>query len=516
MVTGTNPLTCMDYPDADVIRVDDTYYMVSTTMYFMPGAAILRSYDLLNWEVLTYVYEELDNTLGQCLEGNEHAYAQGMWAASLRYHKGKFYVAFIANDTHKTYLYQADSIMGPWKKQNIEGFYHDLSLLFDDDGRVYIAYGGTQIWLTELNEDLTAPKQDGLHRLLVEDTGDVRLGYEGTHLQKINGKYYLFMIHWPNTEPGRRTEAVFVSDSLEGEFVGKDVMNDDMGYRNAGAAQGGIVDTPDGDWYAILFRDMGAVGRIPVIMPVTFVDDFPVFGIDGKIPQTLTIKSTKPEHVYQPLYISDDFCYEADADGKTKLNPVWQWNHTPVNTLWSVTDKPGTLRIKTDKLAKNPIFARNTLTQRTLWPYCEAEVTVDGTELNNGDFAGLCILQSRYGMAAVTKEQDKYYLVMRVRDDEDISFRGLPEDYGPGKEYFRMELEGSMARVKAVCNFEETLDTVKFYYQKDNEWVPIGPVHHLYFKLDHFTGARFGLFVYSEKEIGGIGSFSDFVYVDKK
>ena len=125
----------MDYPDLDVIRVDDTYYMISTTMYFMPGAVILRSYDLLNWEILTYVYDELDNTPGQCLEGNEHAYAQGMWAASLRYHNGKFYVCFVANDTHKTYLYQADSVMGPWKKQNIEGVYHDMSLLFDDDGR---------------------------------------------------------------------------------------------------------------------------------------------------------------------------------------------------------------------------------------------------------------------------------------------------------------------------------------------------------------------------------------------
>ncbi|MCR5126649.1 MAG: family 43 glycosylhydrolase, partial [Lachnospiraceae bacterium] len=149
-----NPLLKMDYPDVDVIRVGDIYYMVSTTMYFMPGCEILRSYDLVHWEHAAYVYERLDSTPAQRMEGEENIYGQGMWAASLRYHNGKYYIVFVANDTHKTYLYQSEQIEGPWAKSEIEGFYHDNSVLFDDDGRVYIVYGNREVHLTELKADL--------------------------------------------------------------------------------------------------------------------------------------------------------------------------------------------------------------------------------------------------------------------------------------------------------------------------------------------------------------------------
>lgn len=160
--------------------------------------------------------------------------------------------------------------------------------MFDDDGRVYIAYGNRDIYLTELDENLTGPKPGGLHRLLVRDEGDVRLGYEGSHFYKIGGRYCLFLIHWPNTGCARRTQACFVADSLDGEFTGGDVLDDDMGYHNAGVAQGGIVDTPDGRWFAMLFQDHGAVGRIPVLVPIEWRDGFPVF---DKVPREVSAPS---------------------------------------------------------------------------------------------------------------------------------------------------------------------------------------------------------------------------------
>ena len=140
-----NPILNMDFPDPDVIRVEDTYYMVSTTMHFMPGCVILRSYDLRNWEIAGHIYDSLDGTKGQRLQDKRGIYGKGMWAASIRYHKNKFYVCFAANDTGKTYLYHSHTISGNWKKQEIEGFYHDCSLLFDDDDRVYLVYGNTEI-----------------------------------------------------------------------------------------------------------------------------------------------------------------------------------------------------------------------------------------------------------------------------------------------------------------------------------------------------------------------------------
>ena len=173
-----------------------------------------------------------------------------MWAACIRYNNGKYYVCFSCNDTHKTYLYTTEDIYGKWEKSTIEGFYHDCSLLFDDDGRVYIVYGNREIWLTELSDDLSAPKKNGLHRRIVFDKDNKVLGYEGSHIYKINGRYYVFFIH---SRPDRwlRCEACFSSDSLEGEFTGGDCLEDTMGYCGQGVAQGGIVDTPDGKWYAI-------------------------------------------------------------------------------------------------------------------------------------------------------------------------------------------------------------------------------------------------------------------------
>ena len=175
-----------------------------------------------------------------------------MWAASFRYHKGVYYIAFVCNDTHKTYLFTSEKIEGPWKKSYIEGFFHDCSLLFDDD-KVYIAYGNRDIYITELKDDLTGPKEGGLHRLAVSDSKKTPLGYEGTHLYKINGKYFMIFIH-SLEDRWFRAQAAFVADSIDGEFKGCDVFTDDCGWFGSGIAQGAMFDTKDGKWYAMFSR----------------------------------------------------------------------------------------------------------------------------------------------------------------------------------------------------------------------------------------------------------------------
>lgn len=505
-----NPIIGSDFPDPDVIRVDGTYYMVSTTMHMMPGCVILRSYDLLHWEVATYVYDSLDNTPAQRMEGNKDIYSKGMWAASLRYHGGKFYICFVANDTHKTYIYQSEQIEGPWKKQNMDGFYHDSSLLFDDDGRVYIVYGNTEIHLTELKPDLTGPKPGGLNRVTLQDKGNIVLGYEGSHFYKINGKYYVFFIHWPAEGTKRRTEACFVSDSPEGEFVGRDVLDDDMGFHNMGVAQGGIVDTPDGKWYAMLFQDHGAVGRIPVLVPVSWKDDFPVFGIDGKVPLRMETESLRPDYQYRPLSDSDDFGYQKDASGKIHLNSCWQWNHTPNETLWSVRENPGHYRVRTDKVCENVCQAANTLTQRMMLPASDAVVTLDGSGLGEGDFAGLCALQGCYGFIALTKESGKFYLVMTAKEPDWEP--DMQKATSQGAEFIRIPAASSKAVLKLSCNFNDMADEAEFFYKNDGEWEKLGITHHLSYRLDHFMGCRCGLFLYSTKSAGGTADFSHFEF----
>lgn len=534
MVTGTNPITKLDYPDPDVIFVDGTFYMISTTMHFMPGAEILRSYDLINWEHAAFVYDRLDSTPGQRLEGDAHIYGKGMWAATIRHHEGMFYVVFVCNDTQKTYLYRSEKIEGPWRKSLIEGFYHDCSLLFDE-GKAYLVYGNTDIYLTELNEDLTGPKEGGLHRLIVSDKGNPQLGLEGSHLYKIGGRYYLFMIH-SKRDRWRRVEACYSADSLEGEFTGDDVFDDDMGYRNMGVAQGGIVEGPEGVWNSIMFQDSGAVGRLPVLVPVSWKNDtekvnardvkaakmYPVFGTDGKADRELCRESLRPDYEYCPLIGSDDFRYdpkvmfEKDREkyGCFGFKSMWQFNHEPELSLIRNEADAGEVFIKTGKLSKNIYHAVNTLTQRMPFPGCTGEVTLDASGLKEGDSAGLAAFQGNYAWVGVRKEEGKLYAVMCSYTNSSGDVWRLGEESGVIEE--KLELEDSTVRLRLTAVFsgeDGTMDTAFCEVDRGSGFEKIGQPHKLSFRLDHFTGCRFGLFVYSEAETGGEAGFKNFVSV---
>ncbi len=511
-----NPIIPLDYPDPDVIRVDNVYYMVTTTMYFMPGCEILRSYDLVSWEHAGFVYDRLDSTPEQTLYHDKNAYGKGMWAASLRYHKGIFYICFVANDTGKTYLFRSASIAGPWRKSCIEGFYHDCSLLFDDS-KIYIAYGNKDIYITELNEEMTGPKEGGLHRLAVSDEGNDILGYEGTHFYKINGKYYLFFIH-SLRDKWRRVEACFMADSLEGEFVGRDVFNEDLGYCNQGVAQGAIVDTPEGMWYAILFQDRGASGRMPVLLPVSWENSFPVLGVSGRMPESFCMENKVPEYHYKPLVESDDFRDECAVNkeryGCFGFKSVWQFNHEPNLSLIQRDLSEGVLWITTDKLCKSLTQAKNTLTQRMYFPGCEGEVTVEAQYLKEGDYAGICAFQGCYGMVAVTRRDGRLYLVMKAKKAVNKCLQDMEPDRGEEKEWELRPMQGNKIRLKVSADFAGGKDEADFFYSDHNgNWQKIGITQSLYFKLDFFTGCRFGLFVYATKETGGRAGFSNFKYI---
>ncbi len=566
-----NPIIKLDYPDPDVIRVEDTYYMVSTTMYFMPGCEILRSYDLVNWEHAAYVYDTLDSTPARKLEGKENIYGNGMWAASLRRHDGVWYICFVANDTHKTYLYQSRELPGPWEKYTLQGFYHDSSLLFDDDGRIYIISGNKDIWLKELRLVKSGPPgRESLRltdtgtapaRRILSDSDNVYLGYEGAHFYKINGKYYIFLIHLPKSTPVR-TEAVFVADRPEGPYYGRDVMNDDRGYRKSGVAQGGIVDTPSGNWYSILFQDSGSVGRIPVLMPVSWQQtpladlsvtpaaqngetvpahaeglvDFPVFGDHGKIPEEFEIEDLKPGYAYAPLVSGDDFRGD-DAGAPSSsfgFKPCWQFNHEPDLSLVNREPENGTVTITTGKISRNLVQARNVLTQRTLFPACEASITVDASGIRDGDYAGLCLLESQYGLIAVTRRDAAFYLVMGKRELAPDLLWGERHDDEPFEEVESVLLLSPIVTLHAGVCFDYSAyhntphakapgnppglippsdDTVSFYYSTaPGHLQQLGRNHKLVYRLDHFTGARFGLFIFSTKETGGSAGFSNFIY----
>lgn len=314
--TFENPFIFSDVPDPDVIRVGDVYYMASTTMHMNPGVPIMKSYDLVNWEIVNYVYDILETDDEQSLRNGQSEYSAGSWAPSLRYHGGTYYAVFSSNTTGNTYVYTTDDIEnGSWTRQTLDARFHDMSLLFDDDGRVYLVHGSGNISVTELTSDATAVKDGGLNEVIIPNSGEIAgsggLPGEGATIQKINGKYYISIITWP--EGGMRTQLIYRSDSINGDYEGRIVLQD------SGIAQGGMIDTADGDWYAMIFQDNGAVGRTPFLVPVTWEDDWPIFGEDGQAPRELPVPVQGVKSTNR-IVASDEF-YQ-------NLNRVFATNHS--------------------------------------------------------------------------------------------------------------------------------------------------------------------------------------------
>ena len=476
-----------DIPDPDVIFHDGFYYLITTTMHFFPGGEILRSKDLRNWEHYSYVFEKLESTPNQRLEGDGQIYGKGMWAPSLRFHGGIFYVVFSSNDMHKTYLFRSSDLKGPWSRDEIKGFYHDPSLLFDN-GKAYIVYGNTKIRLSELNKELTGPQEGGLDRIIADDTGNPMLGFEGSHIYKVGEKYVLFLIH-SHRDRWRRVEAMYVSDSLEGEFTGGDIYDNDLGIRDSGIAQGGIVKGPEGD-HLIMFQDSGAIGRLPVIVPFEWDRDRPVFSEQCIV----------EECGLTGLSGSDDF--------RNGHKDFWQFNHEPELSL--VKFKDG-FHITTDKVCRNLFHAKNTLTQKIIGPVAQAIVTVDASALNDGDIAGLSAFQGDYAFAGITKDNGSFYAVM-LSNMSTGGIWDLSEEEGVLEE--KIPLYSSRLTVRVVCDFNT--DTASCFIDTECGFKPIGTPHKLRFRLDHFMGCRFALFCFSTVKAGGTAVFEDFILGGEK
>lgn len=480
-----NPLTYTDIPDNDVIRVGDDFYMISTTMYFCPGAPIMHSRDLVHWRIISYVYDCLNDDDVYNLRGGRNAYGNGQWAASLRFHDGMYYALFIANDQKKTFVYRTEDIAsGNWKCNVIDMPFHDASILFDDDGRVYVVWGQGTLRITELKPDLSGVLEGGVDQVLIspQKNGCVP-NAEGSHMYHIGDYYYLLEIDWPHGDI--RTETCWRSETLLGEYEAMTVLKGEFDGRSDGVAQGAIVDTGRGDWYAVMFQDHGAVGRVPTLQPVTWENDWPVIG-DYSTP----VKSFR---VNLAPY-GEDYVWASDEFETEELALVWQWNHKPVDSCWSLSERPGWLRLKTVRHAEGIMDARNTLTQRTVGPGCFSEVMLDASGLKPGDHAGLCAFQSHF--CAIEIEVD---------GDGGRALVGLDNE----GEVFREALDDDTVCLKIIYDFNR--DEARMAYSLDGEeWFALEYMLEMKYTLDFFTGYRSALYCYSTLMSGGHADFDYF------
>lgn len=497
----TNPVMWADVPDMSITRTGSDYYLISTTMHLMPGAPVMHSKDLVNWEMASYVFDSLtDNSKYNLIDGT--VYGRGQWASSIRYRNGKYYVLFSPNDQpFRSYIYTTTNPAGKWELVSRTQHFHDASLFFDDDGRVYV-FSGTGS-LKELKSDLTDVKPGGVDTRVFERDSDENGLLEGSQVVKYNGKYYLLMISWPRNKP--RRQVCYRADNITGPYEKKVILEDKFADFSF-CGQGCIVDDTNGNWYGLIFQDRNGVGRTPLLMPCRWVDGWPMLGDEnGKVPLNWA-SALKPYDTGKRLVESDDF-----SGNKLKLN--WQWNHNPVSNAWSLTERKGFLRLKTSRVVDNIFAAPNSITQRMQGPKCSGVVSLDISSMKDGDVAGLSAFNGDAGVLSVVMVGNQKYLTMAnnsvVLDNATKVIKNVSVD-----EKARVALTQNVVYLRLDGDFNLNKDLARFYYSLDNKtWTAIGGEYKMIFDYRRmFMGSKFAIFNYATKSLGGYVDVDFFKY----
>ena len=513
--TYTNPLFYDEFSDPDIIRVGEDYYLAGTTMHSVPGLVVLHSKDLVNWEFSSYCFDRFDDSDDFNLRNGKEAYGQGIWAPAIRYHNGKFYI-FSNINGHGLQVFISDSAKGPWKHHQIKGDIYDLSVLFDDDGKIYAIHKYGNVTVTELKPDLSGPVEGSSKVVIPEGNA---MG-EGHHIYKINGMYYILSADY--SPMGRMQcarsksfwgpyETCVISEreslgysaawTVNNVGLGRPVPEDGFKFKTNKPSdetlicstihQGGIVQAPDGKWWGVSMQDFNAVGRTVCLSPVTWVDGWPYFGLEknlGRSPRTWF----KPNDVVKTPVATYDRC--DDFSGKT-FKSVWQWNHNPNDKMWSLNkERKGWLRLHSLP-AKQLLWAKNSLTQRAIGPVSYTSVKLDASKLKAGDEAGLGAINMPYASLGV------------VKTDKSLALRCY--DQNTNKEVVK-PLDKKVVWLRLWGDYDKS--QLQYSYSLDGKtWENIGEQVLSPYQLKTFQGVRVALYAFNKKEVnGGVADFDDF------
>ena len=513
--TYTNPLFYDEFSDPDIIRVGEDYYLAGTTMHSVPGLVVLHSKDLVNWEFSSFCFDRFDDSDDFNLRNGKEAYGQGIWAPAIRYHNGKFYI-FSNINGHGLQVFISDSAKGPWKHHQIKGDIYDLSVLFDDDGKIYAIHKYGNVTVTELKPDLSGPVEGSSKVVIPEGNA---MG-EGHHIYKINGMYYILSADY--SPMGRmqcaRSKSIWgpyetcvISEresfgysaawTVNNVGLGRPVPEDGFKFKNNKPSdetlicstihQGGIVQAPDGKWWGVSMQDFNAVGRTVCLSPITWVDGWPYFGLEknlGRSPRTWF----KPNDVVKTPVATYDRC--DDFSGKT-FKPIWQWNHNPNDKMWSLNkERKGWLRLHSMP-AKQLLWAKNSLTQRAIGPVSYTSVKLDASKLKAGDEAGLGAINMPYASLGV------------VKTDKSLALRCY--DQNTNKEVVQ-PLDKKVVWLRLWGDYDKS--QLQYSYSLDGKnWENIGEQMISPYQLKTFQGVRVALYAFNKKEVnGGVADFDDF------
>lgn len=466
-----NPVLNADFSDPDVIRVGAKYYMVASDFHFL-GMQVLESEDMVNWRYISQIYRRFDEP---GWDSNRH-YAGGSWAPAIRYHNGLYYVYFCTPD-EGLYMSTAQDPHGPWAPLHLVQRvpkWEDPCPFWDDDGQAYLGrskHGAGPIIVHKMSPDGKQLLDEGV----TVYEGPVA---EGTKFMKRNGWYYLII---PEGGVGTGWQTVLRSKNIYGPYERKIVLEQGSTHVN-GPHQGALVDTPDGQWWFYHFQETPVQGRVVHLQPVRWHDDWPLMGVDydgNGVGEPVDVWQKpwievryKRGEVRDYQYVSRDF--RDDFNGMnisltSSLSPVWQWNHNPVDTHWSLAERKGWLTLKALP-ADNLKAVRNMLTQKVVGYQSQSTTLVTVTGNANGGL--FCSGQQFLGIGLC-----KEGIFIEAHGERQIMNRG------------------KFAKVWLRITNDCMENRHQFYFSTDGEhYEPAGEAFPM--RAGYWKGIRVGLFCY--------------------
>ncbi|MGW0595463.1 family 43 glycosylhydrolase, partial [Streptosporangium sp. NPDC002607] len=483
----TNPVVWQDFADGDIIRVGDAYYYSASTMHYSPGAPILRSYNLVDWEYAGHSVPRLDfNSNAYDLDGGR-GYVKGIWASTLNYRpSNSTYYWMGCVEFNRTYVYTASAVDGTWtKRSQINNCYYDAGLLVDDNDTMYVAYGNGTISVAQLSAD-------GLSQVRAQQVFQTPSSVgtlEGARFYKRNGYYYIWLTRPANGQYVLRSASPF------GPYEMRQVLLNMPGPISGGGVphQGGLVQTQNGAWYYMSFVDAYPGGRVPALAPINWSSDgWPtVQTVDGGWSSTYPRPNIQTSKTVRSMIGPDTFTSSA-------LGHRWEWNHNPDNTKWSAGNG---LRLQTATVTGDLYNARNTLTHRIQGPSSTATIELDHSQMANGDRAGLAMLRDQSAWIGLKRDSGTTRVVMT----NGLTMNSSWQTTGTGTEAASANVSGGRIWLRVNADIQPGSGRqARFSYSTDGtNFTSFGPAFTLNNAWQFFMGYRFGIFNYATQSLGG-------------
>lgn len=469
-----NPVLHADYSDPDVCAVGEDYFLTASSFNCTPGLPILHSKDLVNWKIVNYALKKVEPVEYY----NEARHGKGVWAPSIRFHEGVFYI-YWGDPDFGIFMVKTRDPYGEWDKPVLvkagKGMI-DPCPLWDDDGRVYLAHAwagsrakfNSVLTVCEMNKEGTAVISDPV--LVFDGNDGVNHTIEGAKFYKRNGFYYLFA---PAGGVVSGWQLVMRSKDVYGPYEARIVMAQGKTDIN-GPHQGGWVDTPAGESWFLHFQDKGAYGRVLHLNPMKWINDWPVIGVDkdgdgcgDPVSRYRKPKTGKTYPIETPV--------ESDEFDTRKLGLQWEW-HANYQDVFGFTTNMGYVRIYGHELSphfKNFWEVPNLLMQKFPAEEFTATAKLKVSVKDDGQLSGLIIMGWDYSWIGVEKQGEKFLLKQAICKDaeqgnlEQVSTLAVLE---PSKKFeaglfpnFEREIYIRVRVGKeAYCRFSYSLDGKKF------------------------------------------------------